>query len=72
MHIILLSSLRLGLNGFCNPIQDPKTEEFKKNIGQGAKVKMHEPGNILLKLLSKSPVYVKNTPEDRWEQHTEK
>lgn len=55
---------RLGLNGFSNPMRDPKTEEFKENIGQGAKVKMDESGNILLKRLSKSPVYVKNTPED--------
>ena len=53
-------------------MRDPKTEEFKENIGQGAKVKMDESGNILLKRLSKSPVYVKNTPEDRWEQHMEK
>lgn len=55
---------RLGLNGFSNPNRDPKTEEFKENIGQGAKVKMDESGNILLKRLGKSPVYVKNTPED--------
>ena len=53
-------------------MRDPKTEEFKENIGQGVKVKFDESGNILLKRLSKSPVYVKNTPEDRWEQHTEK
>jgi len=55
---------RLGLNGFSNPMRDPKTEEFKENISQGAKVKMDESGNILIKRLSKSPVYVKNTPED--------
>lgn len=55
---------RLGLNGFSNPSRDPKTEEFKENIGQGAKVKMDESGNILLKRLGKSPVFVKNTPED--------
>ena len=29
---------RLGLNGFTNPMRDPKTEEFKEHIGQGAKV----------------------------------
>ena len=45
-------------------MRDPKTEEFKENISQGAKVKMDESGNILIKRLSKSPVYVKNTPED--------
>jgi len=55
---------RLGLNGFSNPMRDPKTEEFKEALGQGAKVKMDESGNILLKRLGKSPVYVKNTPED--------
>ena len=31
---------------------------------------MDESGNILLKRLGKSPVYVKNTPEDRWEGET--
>jgi len=55
---------RLGLNGFSNPMRDPKTEEFKESLGQGAKVKMDESGNILLKRLGKAPVYVKNTTED--------
>ena len=62
----------MGLNGFSNPMRDPKTEEFKENIGQGVNVKFDESGNILLKQLSKSPVYVKNTPEDRWKQDKEK
>ena len=70
MNIVLISSLRLGLNGFSNPIQDPKIEE--ENIVQGSKVKIDESENILLKRLSKSPVYVKNTPDDRWELHKEK
>jgi len=55
---------RLGLNGFSNPMRDPKTEEFKEMIGQGAKVKMDESGNILLKRLSSSQVFVKNSPEE--------
>lgn len=55
---------RLGLNGFSNPMRDPKTEEFKEHIGQGAKVKMDESGNILIKRLSKSGVYVKNTVDE--------
>lgn len=55
---------RLGLNGFSNPMRDPKTEEFKEMIGQGAKVKMDESGNILLKRLSSSQVFVKNNPEE--------
>lgn len=55
---------RLGLNGFSNPMRDPKTEEFKELIGQGAKVKMDESGNILLKRLSSSQVFVKNAPEE--------
>ena len=55
---------RLGLNGFSNPMRDPKTEEFKELIGHGAKVKMDESGNILLKRLSSSQVFVKNPPED--------
>jgi len=55
---------RLGMNGFANPMRDPKTEEFKANIGLGAKVKMDEQGNVLIKRLSKTNVYVKNSPED--------
>jgi hypothetical protein len=55
---------RLGLNGFSNPMRDPKTEEFKETIGLGAKVKMDESGNILIKRLSKSPVLVKTALED--------
>ena len=55
---------RLGMNGFVNPRRDPKTEEFKASIGLGAKVKMDESGNVLIKRLSKSSVYVKNSPED--------
>ena len=30
-------------------MRDPKTEEFKNQIGQGCKVKMDETGNILIK-----------------------
>ena len=45
-------------------MRDPKTEEFKEMIGQGAKVKMDESGNILLKRLSSSQVYVKNNPDE--------
>ena len=45
-------------------MRDPKTEEFKEMIWQGAKVKMDESGNILLKRLSSSQVFVKNSPEE--------
>jgi len=55
---------RLGLNGFTNPMRDPKTEEFKELIGQGAKIKMDESGNILIKRLSKSGVFVKDTVDE--------
>lgn len=55
---------RIGVNGFENPMRDPKTEEFKSQIGQGAKVKMDETGNILVKRFSKAGVYVKNTIEE--------
>ena len=37
-------------------MRDPKTEEFKEMIGQGAKVKMDESGNILLNLI-KQPFF---------------
>ena len=45
-------------------MRDPKTEEFKNQIGQGCKVKMDETGNILIKRFSKATVYVKNTIEE--------
>ena len=46
-------------------MRDPKTEEFKAQIGQGCKIKMDETGNILIKRFSaKAGVYVKNTIEE--------
>ena len=45
-------------------MRDPKTEEFKKHIGAGCKLKMDDTGNILIKRLSKSAIYVKNTIEE--------
>ena len=35
---------RIGVNGFENPLRDPKTEEFKKQIGTGCKLKMDDTG----------------------------
>jgi hypothetical protein len=55
---------RIGVNGFENPLRDPKTEEFKKQIGSGCKLKMDDTGNILVKRLAKSHIYVKNTLEE--------
>ena len=53
---------RIGVNGFENPMRDPKTEEFKNQIGQGCKVKMDETGNILIKRFSKATVrYIKSS-----------
>ena len=39
---------RIGVNGFDNPKRDPKTAEFKNQIGQGCKIKMDEAGNVLV------------------------
>ncbi|XP_054721722.1 uncharacterized protein LOC129231433 [Uloborus diversus] len=50
---------RIGLCGFDNPLRDAKTEEIKKHIGHGVKIKMDEAGNIMVKRVSKSNVYVK-------------
>lgn len=55
---------RIGLNGFDNPMRDPKVDEAKALIGQGCKVKMDATGNILVKRLSRAPVFVKNTIEE--------
>ncbi|XP_073993474.1 expansion isoform X3 [Rhodnius prolixus] len=52
---------RIGLCGFDNPMRDQKTEEVKKHIGHGVKVKMDDQGNILVKRVSKCNVYVKST-----------
>ena len=55
---------RIGVNGFDNPLRDNKTEEFKEQIGKGCKLKMDDSGNILVKRLSRSNIYVKNTMEE--------
>ncbi|KAJ8980597.1 hypothetical protein NQ317_018725 [Molorchus minor] len=52
---------RIGLCGFDNPMRDQKTEEFKRHIGHGVKIKMDDAGNILIKRVSKCNVYIKNT-----------
>ncbi|GFR09992.1 dwarfin sma-2, partial [Trichonephila clavata] len=56
----------IGLNGFENPMRDPKTEEAKRHIGHGVKIKMDDAGNIIIKRASKNAVYAKdvNGPED--------
>ena len=50
---------RIGLNGFDNPMRDVKTEEVKRSIGLGVKVKMDQDGNIMIKRISKANVFVK-------------
>jgi len=55
---------RIGVNGFENPLRDQKVTEFKTQIGAGCKVKMDDSGNILVKRLTKSNIYVKNTLEE--------
>ena len=55
---------RIGLAGFENPMRDPKTEEVKRAIGQGCKIKMDDSGNILVKRIAKANIYVKMTSED--------
>ncbi|XP_063395600.1 uncharacterized protein LOC134680402 isoform X1 [Cydia fagiglandana] len=53
--------MRIGLCGFDNPHRDQKTEELKRHIGQGVKIKMDDAGNILIRRYSKSSVFVKST-----------
>lgn len=52
---------RIGLCGFDNPMRDQKTDEAKRHINQGVKIKMDDQGNILIKRLCKSNVYIKTT-----------
>lgn len=54
----------IGLNGFDNPMRDNRTEEAKRQIGEGAKVRMDEKGNIHIKRVSKSNIYIKNTADE--------
>ncbi|KAK8729749.1 hypothetical protein OTU49_008298, partial [Cherax quadricarinatus] len=55
---------RIGLCGFENPMRDPRTEEIRRHIGHGVKVKMDDQGNILIKRVSKAAVYVKMGSDD--------
>lgn len=55
---------RIGVNGFENPMRDSKTRDYKAQIGAGCKLKMDDSGNILVKRLAKSAIYVKNTLEE--------
>jgi len=55
---------RIGLAGFENPMRDKQTEEVKRAIGQGCKIKMDDSGNILVKRIAKEKVYVKQTSEE--------
>lgn len=45
-------------------MRDTKTEEAKKHINQGVKIKMDEQGNILIKRLCKNNVYIKPTSQE--------
>ncbi|XP_004930030.2 uncharacterized protein LOC114242833 isoform X1 [Bombyx mandarina] len=53
--------MRIGLCGFDNPHRDQKTDELKRHVGQGVKIKMDDAGNILIRRYSKSSVFVKST-----------
>merc|ERR1719411_773584 len=55
---------RIGVAGFENPMRDVGSEETIRQIAQGFKLKMDDMGNILIKRLSKSPVYARNTLEE--------
>ncbi|XP_037950736.1 uncharacterized protein LOC119681571 [Teleopsis dalmanni] len=53
--------VRIGLNGFDNPMRDADTKSAKKSIGDGFKIKMDDIGNIFVKRYGKSSVFVHNT-----------
>uniref|UniRef100_A0A1A9W6Y2 MH2 domain-containing protein n=1 Tax=Glossina brevipalpis TaxID=37001 RepID=A0A1A9W6Y2_9MUSC len=53
--------VRIGLNGFDNPMRDSETKVIKKSIGDGFKIKMDDIGNIYVKRYGKSAVYAHNT-----------
>ena len=45
-------------------MRDPKTEEAKRHINQGVKIKMDNQGNIMIKRLCKSNVYIKTINQE--------
>lgn len=45
-------------------MRDSKTEDILRHIGHGIKIKMDDAGNILIKRVSKNPVYVKACAEE--------
>lgn len=55
------NGFRIGLCGFDNPMRDVKTEDAKRHINQGVKIKIddEEIGSILIKRYCKSNVYVR-------------
>lgn len=64
IEYVFLRACSIGLNGFDNPMRDNRTEEAKRQIGEGAKVRMDEKGNIHIKRVSKSNIYIKNTADE--------
>ncbi|XP_076260183.1 uncharacterized protein LOC143196405 isoform X1 [Rhynchophorus ferrugineus] len=55
---------RIGMAAFENPLRDKKTEECRRHIGHGVKIKMDESGNILIKRLSRSNIFIRKTTLD--------
>ena len=51
--------LRIGLEGFANPLRDEETAKVKKRIGaQACKIKMDDDGNVLVKRTGKTEVSI--------------
>ena len=51
---------KVGLNGFENPMRDHEVEACKASIGMGCKLKLTENGDILIKRVGRSNVFVQN------------
>ena len=51
---------KVGLNGFENPMRDGEVETCKAAIGMGCKLKLTENGDILVKRVGRSNVFVQN------------
>lgn len=49
---------RIGLNGFQNPLRDKRIVEIKREIDTGIKIRMDQDGNLLVKRLCKSNVFI--------------
>ena len=58
------NGLNIGVNGFENSYRDNEVTYFKAQVGGGCRLKMADSGDIIIKRLSNSKVFIQNTLEE--------